>query len=114
MSLAAAAAADADADAIYKIKFQNERYNNAQVQTINALFLQSNKVRAKVISLLQYKYLPWWWSKTRLKVLGNQLIIETLLTNSNFGGARGVMVIVIGNEHGDKISNPGRDLLHFT
>ena len=25
------------------------------------------------------------------------------------GGARGVMVIVVGNEHGDTSSNPGRD-----
>ena len=24
------------------------------------------------------------------------------------GGARGVMVIVVGNEHGDTSSNPGR------
>ena len=31
-----------------------------------------------------------------------------------FGGARGVMVIVVGNEHGDTSSNPGRDWLHFT
>ena len=31
-----------------------------------------------------------------------------------FGGARGVIVIVVGNEHGDTSSNPGRDLLHFT
>ena len=30
------------------------------------------------------------------------------------GGARGVMVIVIGNEHGDISSNPGQDWLHFT
>ena len=30
------------------------------------------------------------------------------------GGARGVMVIVVGNGHGDTISNPGRDSLHFT
>ena len=28
-------------------------------------------------------------------------------------GARGVMVIVVGNEHGDMSSNPGRDWLHF-
>ena len=27
---------------------------------------------------------------------------------------RGVMVIVVGNEHGDTSSDPGRDLLHFT
>ena len=26
-----------------------------------------------------------------------------------YGGARGVMVIVVGNGHGDKSSNPGRD-----
>ena len=31
-----------------------------------------------------------------------------------FGGARGVVVIVVGNEHGDTSSNPGRDWLHFT
>ena len=31
-----------------------------------------------------------------------------------YGGACGVMVIVIGNEHGDTSSNPGRDWLHFT
>ena len=31
-----------------------------------------------------------------------------------FGGAHGVMVIVVGNGHGDTSSNPGRDWLHFT
>ena len=31
-----------------------------------------------------------------------------------WGGARGVMVIVVGNGHGDSSSNPGRDWLHFT
>ena len=30
------------------------------------------------------------------------------------GGACGVMVIVVGNGHGDTSSNPGRDWLHFT
>ena len=29
-------------------------------------------------------------------------------------GAHGVMVIVVGNGHGDTSSNPGRDWLHFT
>ena len=29
-------------------------------------------------------------------------------------GAGGVMVIVVGNGHGDTSSNPGRDWLHFT
>ena len=31
-----------------------------------------------------------------------------------YGGARGVMVIVVGNGHGDTSSNPGREWLHFT
>ena len=30
------------------------------------------------------------------------------------GGARGVMVIVAGNGHGDTSSNPGWDWLHLT
>ena len=30
------------------------------------------------------------------------------------GSARGVMVIIIGNGHGDTSLNPGRDWLHFT
>ena len=34
--------------------------------------------------------------------------------NVHYGGARGVMVIVVGNEHGDTSSNPGWDWLHFT
>ena len=29
-------------------------------------------------------------------------------------GARGVMVIVVGNRHGNTSSNPQRDWLHFT
>ena len=29
------------------------------------------------------------------------------------GGARGVIVIVLGNEHGDTSSNPGRDWFIF-
>ena len=30
------------------------------------------------------------------------------------GGARSVMVIVVGTGHDDTSSNPGRDRLHFT
>ena len=36
--------------------------------------------------------------------------VDTIQTT----GARGVVVIAVGNEHGDTISNPGRDWLHFT
>ena len=31
-----------------------------------------------------------------------------------FGGARGVVFIVVGNEHGDSSLNPGRDISHST
>ena len=34
--------------------------------------------------------------------------------NNSLEGARGVMVIVVRNGHGDTSSNPGRDWLHFT
>ena len=30
---------------------------------------------------------------------------------TNYGGARGVMVIVVGNGHGDTSSNPGQALI---
>ena len=33
---------------------------------------------------------------------------------NGFEGARGEMVIVVGNEHGDSSSNPGREWSHFT
>ena len=36
------------------------------------------------------------------------------ITGTSFGGARGVMVIIVGNGHDDTSSNPGRDWLHFT
>ena len=33
--------------------------------------------------------------------------------DSSFGGARDVMVIVVGNGHSDSSSNPGRGLIAF-
>ena len=36
------------------------------------------------------------------------------LLSVKIGGARGVVVIVVGNGHGDTSSNPGRDWLYFT
>ena len=46
----------------------------------------------------------------------NRTATLTLLAINAFlsGGARGVMVIIAGNVHGDTSSNPGRDWLHFT
>ena len=46
-----------------------------------------------------------------LEIAGQVETIQTtaLLRSARFGGAHGVMVIVIGNGHGDTSSNPGRD-----
>ena len=48
------------------------------------------------------------------QILHFDLNSEGRLTERNIGGARGVVVIVLGNGHGDTSSNPGRDWLHFT
>ena len=37
-----------------------------------------------------------------------------MLKSPKWSGACGVMVIVVGNGHGDMSSNPGWDWLHFT
>ena len=34
---------------------------------------------------------------------------DLALNNIQYGGAHGVMVIVLGNGHGDSCSNPGRE-----
>ena len=49
---------------------------------------------------------------TRVYVFGLISLFNGISTL--FGGARGVVVIVVGNGHGDTSSNPGRDWLHFT
>ena len=41
-------------------------------------------------------------------------LYNQMYSKSYGGGARGVMVIVVGIGHDDTSSNPGRDWLHFT
>ena len=43
-----------------------------------------------------------------------QLLLRRCPWCNRWGGARGVIVIVVGSGHGDTSSNPGRDSLHFT
>ena len=42
------------------------------------------------------------------------LSTSLIVLNASHPYLNGVMVIVVGNEHGDTSSNPGRDRLHFT
>ena len=58
------------------------------------------------------------WDERRKWEIYNEKIYKRAQSVHNLkvtlGGARGVMVIVVGNGHGDTSSNPGRDWLHFT
>ena len=48
------------------------------------------------------------------EVMRYETLYNILFNSILLGGARGIMVIVIGNGHGNKSSNPGQDWLHFT
>ena len=65
-----------------------------------------NQVKATTLSLVIT--LTFINSKTSKQVEYKESIKRKIL------GARGVMVIIVGNGHGDTSSNPGRDWLHFT
>ena len=62
---------------------------------------------------MAYQPLVVFNSKSSLYIYYTGFVLLLLLLVF-IGGARGVMVIVVGNEHGDTSSNPGQDLLHFT
>ena len=42
------------------------------------------------------------------------MLTKTSIMFNQIGGARGVMVIVVGNGYAESSSNPGREWLHFT
>ena len=59
----------------------------------------------------------WWWCPTSIAMGSSVSSATSVMVESvrvPFGGARGVMVILVGNGHGDVSSNPGRDWWHFT
>ena len=60
----------------------------------------------------------WWGGLTPLQsaysIAVAMLYNTWRLLKMRIGGARGVMVIVVGKGHGDMSSNPGWDWLHFT
>ena len=43
----------------------------------------------------------------------NSYIFTKIYQNAQKGGARVVMAIIVGSEHGEPRSNPGRGCLHF-
>ena len=52
--------------------------------------------------------------KSVFKAKFNKFEFSVYLLLDWLEGARGVVVIIVGNGHGDTSSNPGRDWLYFT
>ena len=70
-------------------------------------------VRTRVISQINMlKTFSWSIGRCQKNTKNNTKILNINVLSA--GGARGVMVIVVGNGHGDTSSKPGRDWLHFT
>ena len=65
-------------------------------------------------SLKKRKFKPWSLNNEATCNLHVLTFINAHHSVYSFGGARGVVVIAVGNEHGDTSSNPGRNWLHFT
>ena len=96
---------------------------NENIAYVNIFFVPSQSslaeenISAASTNILAHKYtfsLILWHSHINLLHAQN---ISTIFENYHFtlfGGTRGVMVIVVGNGHGDTSSNPGQDWLHFT
>ena len=66
--------------------------------------IRTNHIKARIDKKQQN-------SKCRLCGDRDETINHIIISD---GGARGVVVIVVGNGHGDTSSNPERDWLHFT
>ena len=62
------------------------------------------------VRMCMYIYLFLVYSWVFICIFYNyKLLYGCVCSYTVYGGARGVIVIVVGNEHGDPISNPGRD-----
>ena len=75
-------------------------YTSAEMQSVYSKVLANRTSHIQIIK--------------RVTPKKNGLTIEWSYLIKLWGGARGVMVIVVGNGHGDTSSNPGRFWLHFT
>ena len=60
------------------------------------------------LMLLKFHYCLYVFDLV-LCVMAYKRSMVILMSKPFYGGARGVMVIVVGNGHGDTSSNPGQD-----
>ena len=100
-----------------------------QSSLLNIQFIYSNEYSTGLRPFL--KIFPPWWiyglGKSHAAMSGDSMVCltctmlyffqircsKTIDTSEIIGGARGVMVIVVGKGHDNTSSNPGRDWSHF-
>ena len=80
-------------------------YNWAHTHTHTHIHTHTHRIQTYIYI---YIYILSYMQKT----CAETGVCQGLLTP--IGGARGVIVIVVGNGHGDTSSNPEREWLHFT
>ena len=100
------------------------KFKKAQNEFVIKLttYWERNKMASGGIDLRRqnFNYASNSWRCTFQKPTGNNIICrlyQGLWLNTgrkDLGGVRGLMVIVVGNGHGDASSNPGWDWLQFT
>ena len=78
------------------------------------LYLLASWLPIRFLSLLHAVILRLWFEPSLQLERHFALLIRMSSLSFNKGGARGVMVIVVGNWHGHTSSIPGWGWLHFT
>ena len=83
---------------------------------MNILFLSALQIICLHTDGFKYCYSTWvmlfikyFLLKVKLATVKKKYALYAV--KWRYGGARGVMVIVLGNRHGDTSSNPGRDCI---
>ena len=97
--------------------------------TINFMFHSfffRSLTKSRYFFSLSFHFTLWLAGTAKSKIRPRSLLLIIILFGEfftpalvdglslEFGGARGVVVIAFGNEHGETSSNPGRYWLHFT
>ena len=79
----------------------------------HSFFISLARSRYSSFFSYSFSFIFILWSAGIAKSTTLQILCFLLIIIRS-GVVRGVMVIVVGNGHGDTSSNPGRDWLHFT
>ena len=93
-------------------------WSSGECEVLFSLPLLPGPLWLKVVVAIRCVGLPSWCCIPGMKkrqYLSIKIYLSSLLPwKGQNGGARGVMVIVVGIGHDDTSSNPGQEWLHFT